>query len=135
DLFAGLGTFALSLTGRTLAVEGEREAALALKGAAQRGGRQVFVDHRDLFQRPLVAAELNRFEAVISDPPRAGAREQAALRAPSAVPRIASVSCNPATFARDAKILVDGGYRLDWVQPVGQFRWSTHVEVVGQFSR
>lgn len=135
DLFAGLGTFALSLTGRTLAVEGEREAALALKGAAQRARRQVFVDHRDLFQRPLVAAELDRFEAVIMDPPRAGAREQAALLAQSAVPRIASVSCNPATFARDAKILIDGGYRLDWVQPVGQFRWSTHVEVLGQFSR
>jgi 23S rRNA (uracil1939-C5)-methyltransferase len=135
DLFAGLGTFALSLTGRTLAVEGEREAALALKGAAHRARQQVFVDHRDLFQRPLVAAELDRFEAVIMDPPRAGAREQAALLAQSAVPRIASVSCNPATFARDAKILIDGGYRLDWVQPVGQFRWSTHVEVLGQFSR
>jgi 23S rRNA (uracil1939-C5)-methyltransferase len=135
DLFAGLGTFALSLEGRTLAVEGEREAALALKGAAQRARRQVFVDHRDLFRRPLVEGELNRFEAVIIDPPRAGAREQAALLARSAVPRIASVSCNPATFARDAKILADGGYTLDWVQPVGQFRWSTHVEVVGRFSR
>lgn len=135
DLFAGLGTFALSLEGRTLAVEGEREAALALKGAAQRARRQLFVDHRDLFRRPLIEGELNRFEAVIMDPPRAGAREQAALLAQSAVPRIASVSCNPATFARDAKILIDGGYTLDWVQPVGQFRWSTHVEVVGQFSR
>lgn len=135
DLFAGLGTFALSLEGRTLAVEGEREAALALKGAAQRARRQLFVDHRDLFRRPLIEGELNRFEAVIMDPPRAGAREQAALLAQSAVPRIASVSCNPATFARDAKILAEGGYRLDWIQPVGQFRWSTHLEVVGQFSR
>ncbi|MFN3389852.1 MAG: class I SAM-dependent RNA methyltransferase [Allosphingosinicella sp.] len=135
DLFAGLGTFALALEGRILAVEGARDAALALKAAANRAGRTLFVDHRDLFRRPFTVEELNRFQAVLLDPPRAGAKEQMPALAASAVPRIAYVSCNPATFARDAKTLADGGYRLDWVQPVGQFRWSTHVELVGAFSR
>jgi 23S rRNA (uracil1939-C5)-methyltransferase len=135
DLFAGLGTFAFALPGRIYAAEGSRDALLALKAAANRAGRPVFADHRDLFRRPLDGAELQRFEAVVLDPPRAGAREQIALLAASAVPRVAYVSCNPATFARDAKTLTDGGYSLDWVKPVGQFRWSTHVELVGAFSR
>jgi 23S rRNA (uracil1939-C5)-methyltransferase len=135
DLFAGLGTFALALEGRVLAVEGERDAALALKAAANRAQRPVFVDHRDLFRRPLVEAELDRFEAIVLDPPRAGAREQIPLLARSTVPRIAYVSCNPNTFARDSKSLMEGGYCLDWVKPVGQFRWSTHVELAAQFTR
>ena len=135
DLFAGLGTFALALEGRILAVEGARDAALALKTAANRAQRQVFVDHRDLFRRPLDEKELARFEAIVLDPPRAGAKEQVALLARSAVPRIAYASCNPATFARDAQRLVEGGYALEWVKPVGQFRWSTHVELVGSFAR
>jgi 23S rRNA (uracil1939-C5)-methyltransferase len=131
DLFAGLGTFALALTGKIYAAEGARDAALALKGA----GRGIFVDHRDLYRRPLDAAELDRFEAVVLDPPRAGAREQVAQLAASKVPRIAYVSCNPATFGRDAATLIAGGYRLSWVQPVGQFRWSTHVELAAAFTR
>jgi len=135
DLFAGLGTFALALDGRILAAEAARDFALALKSAAARAGRPVFVDHRDLYRRPLDASELNRFEAVVLDPPRAGAKEQAASLARSAVPGIAYVSCNPSTFARDAAALVEGGYRFDWIEPVGQFRWSTHVELVGAFSR
>jgi 23S rRNA (uracil1939-C5)-methyltransferase len=135
DLFAGLGTFALALEGRILAVEGARDAALALKAVGARAQRTLFVDHRDLFRRPLDDKELSRFEAVVIDPPRAGAKDQTALLARSTVPRIAFVSCNPATFARDAKLLIDGGYRLEWIQPVGQFRWSTHVELVGAFSR
>jgi 23S rRNA (uracil1939-C5)-methyltransferase len=135
DLFAGLGTFALSLGGRILAVEGARDAALVLKSAANRLQRPVFVDHRDLFRRPLTTAEADRFEAVVLDPPRAGAKEQIPLLAAASVPRIAYVSCNPATFARDAKALIEGGYRLAWVKPVGQFRWSTHVELVGSFVR
>ena len=135
DLFAGLGTFALSLDGRILAVEGARDAALALKAAANRAQRQLFVDHRDLFRRPLTSEEASRFDAIVLDPPRAGAKEQVPLLAASSVPRIAYVSCNPGTFARDAKALVDGGYRLIWVKPVGQFRWSTHVELVGAFVR
>jgi len=135
DLFAGLGTFALALEGRILAAEAARDAALALKSAAGRAQRPVFVDHRDLYRRPLDPAELNRFEAVVLDPPRAGAKEQSAALARSQVPRIAYVSCNPSTFARDAAALVAGGYRFDWMKPVGQFRWSTHVELVGAFSR
>ena len=93
------------------------------------------VEHRDLYRHPLDAKDLQAFEAVILDPPRAGAAEQVTALAGSAVRRIAYVSCNPATFARDAAALVTGGYSLEWVQPVGQFRWSTHVEVAACFSR
>jgi 23S rRNA (uracil1939-C5)-methyltransferase len=131
DLFAGLGTFALALDAKVYAAEGARDTALALKAA----GRGLFVDHRDLFRRPLDKAELDRFDAIILDPPRAGAKEQIPLLAASTVRRIAYVSCNPATFARDAKLLIDGGCRLDWIQPVGQFRWSTHVELAACFTR
>jgi len=137
DLFAGVGTFALSVaSGRKVyAAEGARDAILAMTGAANRARAQVATEHRDLFRRPLVPAELDRFGAVILDPPRAGAEEQVKQLAASVVPAIAYVSCNPASFARDAKLLVAGGYRLDWVQPVGQFRWSTHVELAGRFSK
>ncbi len=90
---------------------------------------------RDLFRRPFVAAELKRFEAVVFDPPRQGAQAQARELAASAVPIVVAVSCNPATFARDARILVDGGYRLLQVTPVDQFRYSAHVELVARFER
>jgi 23S rRNA (uracil1939-C5)-methyltransferase len=130
DLFAGLGTFALA-TGAVYAAEASRDAAAALKRAAP----NMTVEHRDLYRRPLDTAELAVFDAVILDPPRAGAAEQIGQLAGSGVGRIAYVSCNPATFARDAKALVDGGYRLEWVRPVGQFRWSTHVELAACFSR
>jgi 23S rRNA (uracil1939-C5)-methyltransferase len=130
DLFAGLGTFALT-TRAAYAAEASRDAAAALKGAAA----MMTVEHRDLFRRPLDSPELKSFDAVILDPPRAGAAEQVAALANSKVARIAYVSCNPATFARDAKTLADGGYRLEWAQPVGQFRWSTHVELAACFSR
>ncbi|QPQ56235.1 class I SAM-dependent RNA methyltransferase [Allosphingosinicella flava] len=135
DLFAGLGTFALALPGKTYAAEGARDAALSLKAAANRAQREVFVDHRDLFRRPLDEKELGRFEAVILDPPRAGAKEQVAVLARSAAPRVAYISCNPSTFARDARMLIDGGYRLEWVKPVGQFRWSTHAELAAAFTK
>jgi 23S rRNA (uracil1939-C5)-methyltransferase len=137
DLFSGLGTFALPLSAnaRVLAAEGARDAALALKSGAASAARPIFVDHRDLFRRPLTSAELARFDAVVLDPPRAGAREQVAELAASPVSRLAYVSCNPSTFARDARMLVDGGWRLVRVRPVGQFRWSTHVELVGEFTR
>jgi 23S rRNA (uracil1939-C5)-methyltransferase len=131
DLFAGLGTFALSLPGQVYAAEASRDAVLALKRAAP----NIAAEHRDLYRRPLDAVELANFEAVVLDPPRAGAAEQVASLASSPVPRIAYVSCNPATFARDAKTLVDGGYALAWVRPVGQFRWSTHVELAGCFAK
>ncbi|NJC33641.1 23S rRNA (uracil1939-C5)-methyltransferase [Sphingomonas jejuensis] len=135
DLFAGLGTFALALPGRVLAAEAARDAVLALKGAAGRAGRHLAVDHRDLYRRPLTSAELSSFDAAVIDPPRAGAREQVEQLAAADVARLAYVSCNPATFARDAAILVAGGWRLHWVRPVGQFRWSTHIELVAAFAR
>lgn len=134
DLFAGLGTFALALPGKVYAAEGARDAILSLKAAAARAGRPVFTEHRDLFRRPLTRPELDRFGAIVLDPPRAGAREQVANLA-TATPPICYISCNPSTFARDAKTLIEGGYRLEWVQPVGQFRWSTHVELASRFSR
>ena len=130
DLFAGIGTFALGLPAR-YAAEASREAVLALKRAAP----SLIVEHRDLYRRPLDPAELARFDAVTLDPPRAGAEAQVQELARSAVARIAYVSCNPATFARDAKLLTDAGFRLDWVKPVGQFRWSTHVELAAAFLR
>jgi len=130
DLFTGLGTFALTVKGVTKAIEGSRDAALALLAT-----RHVAVEHRDLFRRPLAVGELASHDAVILDPPRAGAREQVAELARSSVPRIAYVSCNPATFARDARTLIDGGYRLESITPVGQFRWSTHVELASAFVR
>jgi 23S rRNA (uracil1939-C5)-methyltransferase len=137
DLFAGLGTFALAQpAGRTVtAVEGARAAALALQSAANRRQRPLRVEHRDLYRRPLTVVELSAFAAIILDPPRAGAEEQVKAIADSSVPRLAYVSCNPASFARDARILAAGGYAIDWVQPVGQFRWSTHMELAAQLSR
>ena len=135
DLFAGLGTFALSLDGPVTAAEAARDAASSLQAAARKAGKPIRVEHRDLYRRPLDQDELAEFDSVVLDPPRAGAAEQVRELAKSSVGRIAYVSCNPATFARDAEMLVSGGYRLDWVKPVGQFRWSTHVELAAAFSR
>ena len=135
DLFAGLGTFAMALKGQVTAAEASRDAVLALKVAASRAGKPLIAEHRDLYRRPYDEGELKAFDAVVIDPPRAGAVEQARELAASTVSRIAYVSCNPATFARDAEMLVAGGYKLDWVRPVGQFRWSTHVELAAAFSR
>ena len=135
DLFAGLGTFSLNVGGKVHAVEAARDVILSLQGAANLAKRLITTDHRDLYRRPLTPAELNRFDAVILDPPRAGAQEQVVALAVSTVPLLAYVSCNPATFARDAKVLIEGGYRLESIQPVGQFRWSTHVELAASFIR
>ena len=129
DLFAGLGTFALAAQARL--TPPRRRAMPRRRSSGPRPNMRV--EHRDLYRRPLDAEELKPFDAVILDPPRAGAAEQVRALAGSAVARIAYVSCNPATFARDAKLLVDGGYRLEWVKPVGQFRWSTHVELAACF--
>ena len=138
DLFAGLGTFALSVAddvpGRKVyAAEAARDQLLALQAGGNRLPGRIFPEHRDLFRRPLMPRELDRFDAVILDPPRAGAAEQVREIAGSKVPRIIYVSCNPPSFARDARLLVEGGYVIDRVKPVGQFRWSTHVELVGMF--
>jgi 23S rRNA (uracil1939-C5)-methyltransferase len=138
DLFSGLGTFAMTLAGpgrKVYAAEAARPLLMALQAAGNRRPGTVFAEHRDLFRRPLTAAECNRFDAIVLDPPRAGAQEQVAELATAKVPVLTYVSCNPATFARDAKALIAGGYRLDWVQPVGQFRWSTHVELAARFVR
>jgi len=135
DLFAGLGTFTFALPGKVYAAEGARDALFALKAAAHARGRMIFPEHRDLYRRPLTTAELDRFDAVVLDPPRAGAREQAAALAACSVGTIAYVSCNPSSFARDAKLMVAAGWRIDWIQPVGQFRWSTHVELAARFTR
>ena len=137
DLFCGVGTFALPLsrTARVLAADAAGPAVEALGAAARMAGRRVAVEHRDLFRRPLRADELKRFDAVVIDPPRAGAAAQMAELAKSKVPKVAAVSCNPNTFARDAALLVAAGYRLEKLWPVGQFRWSTHVELAAQFIR
>lgn len=137
DLFAGLGTFTFALgdNKKVYAAEGSRDAIGALNMTANQSGRQIFTEHRDLFRRPLSPEELNRFGAVILDPPRAGARDQIAQIAQSDVPKVCYISCNPASFARDAKQLCDAGYKLDALWPVGQFLWSTHVELVSSFSR
>jgi 23S rRNA (uracil1939-C5)-methyltransferase len=138
DLFAGCGTFALALGLRAElhAVEGDGAALAALSAAARRAGLgPVTTERRDLDARPLLVPELKRFDAVLFDPPRAGAKAQVEQLAGSAVPVVVGVSCNPATFARDARILVDGGYRLESVLPVDQFVWSPHVELVGRFRR
>ena len=137
DLFAGLGTFAFALAGpaKVLAIEAAQAAHLACKAAAGRSGKPVHVLHRDLFRNPLQPAELDRFAAVLLDPPRAGARDQIAHIAKSAVPRVVYISCNPASWARDAATLVAGGYRLAQLRAVGQFRWSTHVELASLFVR
>ena len=137
DLFCGLGTFALPLSAnaRVLAADAAGPAVAALDAASRQFGRQVQTAHRDLFRRPFTAAELVGLEAVVLDPPRAGAQAQVNMLAQSKVQVVVAVSCNPSTFARDAEILVKGGYRLDRLWPVAQFRWSTHIELVARFVR
>jgi 23S rRNA (uracil1939-C5)-methyltransferase len=139
DLFSGVGTFGLRLAeaAQVHAVDGSSEAIAALLEArgATPGLKTVTGETRDLFRRPLLAQELRRFDGVIFDPPRAGAAAQAAEIASSGVARVVGVSCNPTTFARDARILADAGFRLERVLPVDQFLWSPHVELVGAFSR
>ena len=138
DLFSGLGTFAFALAGpdtKVLAAEAARDAHLACKAAAGVSGKPVHALHRDLFRNPLLAEELNRFSAVLLDPPRAGAREQVERIADSSVARVVYISCNPSSWARDAALLVDAGFALKELRPVGQFRWSTHVELASLFVR
>ncbi len=139
DLFAGCGTFALPLARNAdvHAVEGDAAMMRALDAGWRHAGglKQVTTETRDLFRRPLMADELARFDAVVIDPPRAGAEAQMREIAGSTVAVVATVSCNPVTFARDAAILRQAGFVLDWVQVVDQFRWSPHVELAARFSR
>lgn len=138
DLFAGCGTFTLPLAqfSEMHAIESEAPMLTALDGGWRmaQGLKAVTTETRDLFRNPVIDQDLNYDFAVI-DPPRAGAEAQVAELAASGVPVIGFVSCNPVTFARDAAALVSGGYTLDWVQVVDQFRWSSHVELVARFSR
>jgi 23S rRNA (uracil1939-C5)-methyltransferase len=138
DLFAGCGTFALPLAERAevTAIEGEAEMLRALdRGWRMAPGlKKVTTQARDLFRNPLMADELARFDAAVIDPPRAGAAAQVAELSQSAVRHVAMVSCNPVSFARDARVLVDAGWRLEWVQVVDQFRWSPHVELVARLT-
>jgi 23S rRNA (uracil1939-C5)-methyltransferase len=136
DLYAGLGVFALALAGRgpVHAVEGDERAAAALAQAAA-GVAGVSVERRDLARNPLRPEELSRFAAAVFDPPRAGAIEQAAALAASDLEAVAAVSCNPATFARDAARLIAGGFRLERLVPIDQFVWTPHLEIVAIFRR
>jgi 23S rRNA (uracil1939-C5)-methyltransferase len=139
DLFAGIGTFALRLARRApvTAVEGSVDLMAAIEAAAHRtsGLKPVSARKRDLFRNPLAPVELDAFGAIVFDPPAAGAKAQAEAIAASGVAKVAAVSCNPATLARDARILIDGGYRLERVLPVDQFLFSAEVEAVATFSR
>ncbi|SDW87000.1 class I SAM-dependent RNA methyltransferase [Roseicitreum antarcticum] len=139
DLFAGSGTFTLPLaeTAEVLAVEGEAPMLAALDTGWRQAPhlRRVTTQARDLFRRPLLPPEFKGYDAVVIDPPRAGAEAQVSELAQSDMPVIAALSCNPVTFARDAKILIDGGYVLNWVQVVDQFRWSPHVELAARFTK
>ncbi|MXP42414.1 class I SAM-dependent RNA methyltransferase [Altererythrobacter soli] len=137
DLFSGLGTFAFALSDATsvLAAEAARDAHLACKMAAVRTGKPVEAAHRDLFRNPVRTEELRGFDGVVLDPPRAGARDQIEQIAGSGVSRVVYISCNPSSWARDAVVLKDAGYRLAELRPVGQFRWSTHVELASLFVR
>lgn len=139
DLFAGCGTFTLPLAKRAElhAVESETAMLQALDRGwrAGRNLRRVTTEARDLFRRPLEPDELNRFDAAVIDPPRAGAEAQIDALARSDIRTIAMVSCNPVTFARDAKVLIAAGFAMPWVQVVDQFRWSPHVEIVSPFTR
>jgi 23S rRNA (uracil1939-C5)-methyltransferase len=139
DLFSGSGTLSLRLAqaATVLAVDSDRAALAALDRAARgaAGLRPLTTTQRDLFHRPLLPPELAAFDAVVFDPPRAGAEAQSRRLAASKVPRLVAVSCNAATFARDAALLTAGGYQLETVTPVDQFRHSAHVELVGLFRR
>jgi 23S rRNA (uracil1939-C5)-methyltransferase len=139
DLFCGVGPFALRLAEhmRVLAVDSSGPAVAALAQASRRtsGLKPIIVDVRDLFRQSLMPRELAAFDAVVIDPPRAGAEKQARQLARSAVRTVVSVSCDPATFARDAELLLEGGYRLESVTPVDQFAWTSHVEAVGVFRK
>jgi 23S rRNA (uracil1939-C5)-methyltransferase len=139
DLFCGAGAFALRLARRrevfAADVDAAAVAALARAALATPGLRRITAETRDLFRRPLRAGELTEFDAALIDPPRAGALEQARALAASTLPLVTSISCNAATFARDAHILIDGGFLIEAVTPLDQFRFSPHVEIAAVFRR
>jgi 23S rRNA (uracil1939-C5)-methyltransferase len=139
DLFSGMGTFTFPLAqnASVLAVDGDKQAIAALQNAAKRtpGLKPIEVKVRDLFREPLSARELQGFDAAVFDPPRAGAATQAQSLVDSPINVVVAVSCNPATLARDARILIDGGFKLERVTPIDQFLFSPHIEAVAVFRR
>jgi 23S rRNA (uracil1939-C5)-methyltransferase len=139
DLFCGVGTFTFHLArlAPVLAADSSAPAITALKAgiATAPGLKPITAEARDLARRPMLASELSRVDAVVFDPPRAGALEQSREIALSKVSRVVGISCNPQTFARDARVLIDAGFKLKSVRPIDQFLWSPHVELVGAFER
>lgn len=136
DLFAGIGSLSLGQPGRLSLFESDRASVDAVNVAARKvGGHRIAAERRDLFRNPLTAKELDVFEAVLLDPPRAGAAAQVAQLAASSVPRVVYASCDPGSFARDARTLQDGGYRLEKLMPIDQFLWSAHLELIALFAR
>lgn len=135
DLFAGIGALSLGRPGRVFLFESDKPSVAAVDATARRiGGNRVVAERRDLFRNPLTGKELDAFDALVLDPPRAGAAAQVTEIARSKVPKIVYASCDPATFARDARVLQDGGYRLDKLLPIDQFLWSPHLELIALFT-
>ena len=139
DLFCGVGPFSLRLAAKTriAAFDSDVPAVAALQTAARAtpGLKPVKAEARDLFRRPLMPPELREYDAAVFDPPRQGAQTQSAQLAASNVPVVVAVSCNVSTFVRDARILIDGGYKIESITPVDQFRHTPHVELVARFRR
>ncbi len=136
DLFAGVGALSLGRPGRTVLYESDPASVAAADAAMRRlGGGRGAAERRDLFRNPLTPAELDKFDSVLLDPARAGAAAQSAELARAKVRRVVYASCDPASFARDARTLVDGGYRLEKLMPIDQFLWSPHVELIALFGR
>ena len=136
DLFAGIGTLTVGRPWRVTLYESDTPSVATVESAGRKlGSRKLTAVRRDLFRNPLTALELSSFEAVVLDPPRAGAVAQTAELAASKLKRIVYASCDPATFARDARVLQDGGYRLEKLMPIDQFLWSAHVELIALFTK
>lgn len=137
DIFAGCGTLSLPLAQAATvhAVEGDAALLASLDHAVRhaQGIKKVTTERRDLFRMPIDHTDLTKYQAAVIDPPRAGAEQQVAELAKSKIPNVAMISCNPVTFARDVKIMLSGGYKLNWVEVVDQFRWSPHIEVTSHF--
>lgn len=136
DLFAGIGSLSFGRPGRLSLFESDKPSLAAADVAARQiGGNRVTVERRDLFRNPVSAKGLEAFDAVLLDPPRAGAAAQITELARSEVPRVIYASCDPGSFARDARVLQDGGYRLEKLMPIDQFLWSPHLELIALFGR
>jgi 23S rRNA (uracil1939-C5)-methyltransferase len=134
DLFAGVGALSLGRPGRLSLFESDKPSVAAVDAAARRiGGNRIHAERRDLFRNPLGGKELDAFDAVVLDPPRAGAAAQVAEIARSKLRRVVYASCDPGSFSRDARVLQDGGYRLEKLKPIDQFLWAGHVELIALF--